>query len=138
MSVKELNSYAKAGAIANEVFTAIRTVFAFNGAQKELARYESRLDSSRKYGIRKSVLSGMISGSLWLAINIAYALGFWYGWRLFEIEDGYKPGKILLIYFCILYGVLNLGNATHIIGTLATARAAAYEVFSIIDQVSKS
>jgi len=136
MSVNELDSYAKAGAIANEVFTAIRTVFAFNGAQKELARYESKLDSARKYGIRKSALSGMISGSLWLAVNIAYALGFWFGWRMFETEVGYTPGKILLIYFCILYGMLNLGNASHIIATLATARAAAYEVFNIIDRVN--
>ena len=38
LTTNELKSYAKAGAIAEEVFTAIRTVFAFNGAKKEHQR----------------------------------------------------------------------------------------------------
>ena len=33
LTTNELKSYAKAGAVAEEVFTAIRTVFAFNGSQ---------------------------------------------------------------------------------------------------------
>jgi hypothetical protein len=32
---EELGFYAEAGAIAQEVFTSIRTVFAYNGVQKE-------------------------------------------------------------------------------------------------------
>jgi len=39
LTTLELKSYAKAGAVAEEVFTAIRTVFAFNGASKEYKRY---------------------------------------------------------------------------------------------------
>jgi len=39
LTKNELKSYAKAGAVAQEVLTAIRTVFAFNGAQKEHKRY---------------------------------------------------------------------------------------------------
>ena len=35
---KELKAYAKAGAVAEEVLGAIRTVYAFNGQQKELKR----------------------------------------------------------------------------------------------------
>ena len=34
----ELNAYAKAGAVAEEVLGAIRTVVAFGGQQKELVR----------------------------------------------------------------------------------------------------
>ena len=33
LATNELKSYAKAGAIAQEVLTAIRTVFAFNGSK---------------------------------------------------------------------------------------------------------
>jgi hypothetical protein len=33
LTTNELKSYAKAGAVAEEIFTAIRTVFAFNGSQ---------------------------------------------------------------------------------------------------------
>lgn len=36
---RELKAYAKAGAVADEVLSAIRTVAAFGGEQKEAERY---------------------------------------------------------------------------------------------------
>lgn len=39
MSSKESEAYAKAGAIAEEVFSSIRTVVSFGGQQKECQRY---------------------------------------------------------------------------------------------------
>lgn len=80
-------------------------------------------------------------GFLWLVINGAYALGFWYGWTLTETKDpvtglsDYSVGKILLVFFNILIGIFSLGNAAPFMGTLANARAAAYEIFQIIDRV---
>mgnify|MGYP001810383861 CR=1 FL=1 len=142
MTSNELKSYAKAGSVAEEVFTAIRTVFAFNGQAKELNRYESRLDDAKKYGIRKGFVSGAMMGFLWLVINCAYALGFWYGWTLTRNIDPatgkaeYSVGAILLIFFNIVIGIFSLGNAGPFTSTLASARAAAFEVFKIIDRVS--
>ena len=37
---KELDAYAKAGAIAEEVISSIRTVVAFEGQEKEIKRYQ--------------------------------------------------------------------------------------------------
>ena len=39
MTTKELHAYAKAGAVAEEVLAAIRTVVAFGGQKKESDRY---------------------------------------------------------------------------------------------------
>ena len=39
---KELSAYAKAGAVAEEVFSSIRTVFAFGGEKKESKRYSNQ------------------------------------------------------------------------------------------------
>ena len=39
MTSKELEAYAKAGAVAEEVFGAIRTVVAFGGQENEAQRY---------------------------------------------------------------------------------------------------
>jgi len=39
-SSEGLKEYASAGAIAEEVFSSIRTVVAFGGQQKEIKRYE--------------------------------------------------------------------------------------------------
>ena len=38
MASKELKAYAKAGAVAEEVLGALRTVVAFGGQEKECAR----------------------------------------------------------------------------------------------------
>ncbi len=38
MTSEELKSYAKAGAIAEEVFSSIRTVFSYNGSAYESKR----------------------------------------------------------------------------------------------------
>lgn len=110
MTSTELKSYAKAGSVAEEVIGAIRTVFAFNGVQKDHARYEKRLESARKIGIKKSAINGLLMGTVWLVIYGAYALGFWYGWTLTEIDpetgkQEYTVGKILLVFFSIIMAV---------------------------------
>lgn len=35
----ELSAYGKAGAVAEEVFSSIRTVFAYNGQEREQKRF---------------------------------------------------------------------------------------------------
>ncbi|VDL93089.1 unnamed protein product [Schistocephalus solidus] len=58
-SVKEILSYESAGTIATEVLTAIRTVFAFGGQEKECARYEKELQASSRIFFLKSVFVGL-------------------------------------------------------------------------------
>lgn len=106
-----------------------------------MKRYEKRLDDAKSYGIKKGFINGGMMGLLFLVINSAYALGFWYGWTLTEELDPvtglpkFTVGEILLVFFNIIIGVFSLGNAGPLIGTIASARAAAYEIFNIIDRV---
>ena len=46
-TLKELAAYAKAGAVAEEVLGAIRTVVAFGGQYKEADRYRANLMDAR-------------------------------------------------------------------------------------------
>ncbi len=39
MTVKELQAYGKAGAVAEEVISSIRTVISYNGQEKEIQRW---------------------------------------------------------------------------------------------------
>nr|UOU03320.1 ATP-binding cassette subfamily B1-2 [Brachionus rubens] len=138
----ELKSYAKAGSVADEVISSIRTVVAFNGCKKEHERYEGKLEEARASGIKKSSAQGLLLGVVWLVIQGGYALGFWYGWTLTEVDpitnkSDYSVGKIILVFFNIISAVFSLGNAAPFIGTLTIARAAAFEIFSIIDRVPK-
>lgn len=74
MTSKELKAYAKAGAIAEEVFSSIRTVFAYNGGNYESKRYGEQLRSARSTGIRKGASNGILMGLVWLLIFCVYAL----------------------------------------------------------------
>lgn len=47
----------------------------------------------------------------------------------------YTVGKLLLVFFGILVGVFSLGSAAPFLSNVSMARAAAYEVFKIIDRV---
>uniref|UniRef100_A0A914CXP8 ABC transmembrane type-1 domain-containing protein n=1 Tax=Acrobeloides nanus TaxID=290746 RepID=A0A914CXP8_9BILA len=52
-AAKEAEKYAKAGAIAEEALTSIRTVVAFNGVSRECERYDKALEAGKKDGIIK-------------------------------------------------------------------------------------
>ena len=74
LSKKEMAAYAKAGAIALEVLSSIRTVFSFNGQKKELDRYCDNLDRAKRVGIQKGIAVGVSIGNLYLVLFGVYAI----------------------------------------------------------------
>ena len=54
---KELNAYATAGAIAEEVLNSIKTVTSFAGQHEEIKRYNVKLEVAKKVGIKKAIRS---------------------------------------------------------------------------------
>ena len=113
LTAKEQNIYGKAGAIAEEVLSSIRTVIAFGGEEKEIERYDGKLHLSRKAGVMRGTLVGVGAGLMWFIIYGSYALAFWYGVKLImddreicinEPENctaRYTPASLLIvsIYF---------------------------------------
>uniref|UniRef100_A0A669QP54 ATP binding cassette subfamily B member 11 n=1 Tax=Phasianus colchicus TaxID=9054 RepID=A0A669QP54_PHACC len=92
---RELKAYAKAGAVADEVLSSIRTVAAFGGEKKEVERYDKNLVYAQHWGIRKGIIMGVFSGYMWFVIFLCYALAFWYGSKLVLEDDEYSPGTLL-------------------------------------------
>lgn len=100
-----MTAYGVAGAIAEEVFSAIRTVMAFGGQSKELERYNQKLIAARDINIKRSFFSGLGFGLLWFFIYGSYALAFWYGVGLVidekrekDINDiTYDPGTMVTV-----------------------------------------
>uniref|UniRef100_A0A8C5B455 ATP-binding cassette, sub-family B (MDR/TAP), member 4 n=1 Tax=Gadus morhua TaxID=8049 RepID=A0A8C5B455_GADMO len=93
---KEQSAYAKAGAVAEEVLSAIRTVFAFNGQDKEISRYSKNLEDAKRMGIKKAVSTNIAMGFTFLIIYLSYALAFWYGSTLVLSEE-YTIGTVLIV-----------------------------------------
>lgn len=61
-------AYGKAGAIAEEALSAIRTVVAFGGQNKEVERYENKLHYARRAGMLRGFLTGVGGGLMWFII----------------------------------------------------------------------
>uniref|UniRef100_A0A452US15 P-type phospholipid transporter n=1 Tax=Ursus maritimus TaxID=29073 RepID=A0A452US15_URSMA len=129
---KELLAYAKAGAVAEEVLAAIRTVIAFGGQKKELERYNKNLEEAKRIGIKKAITANISIGAAFLLIYASYALAFWYGTSL-VLSNEYSIGQVLTVFFSVLIGAFSIGQASPSIEAFANARGAAYEIFKIID-----
>ena len=76
-TTREQKVYAGAGAVAEEVLSSIRTVFAFSGEQKEVERYTSKLRSATRLGARKGFFMGVLTGILFFLLFAMYSVAFW-------------------------------------------------------------
>ncbi|KAH9513517.1 Multidrug resistance protein 1 [Bulinus truncatus] len=137
-SAKEQQKYAKAGAIAEEVLSCIRTVISFNGQPQEIKKYSHALEESKKLGIRKSVFAGLSVGLTFFIMFCAYALAFWFGstqvndYNKSGGSEGLSPGNVFTIFFSVMIGSFALGSASPHITSILTAKGAGGTVFSII------
>ncbi|KAG4065501.1 hypothetical protein HA402_013271 [Bradysia odoriphaga] len=140
LAKQEMSAYAKAGAVAEEVFGAIRTVVGFSGQDKEANRYASNLVDARKVNIKKSFFAGLGFGMLWFFIYAMYALSFWYGvglvidHKLLSADDQvYTAGVMFTVFFSVMMGAMSLGASSPFIESFGIAKGAAAKVFQIIE-----
>uniref|UniRef100_A0AAR2JTE7 ABC-type xenobiotic transporter n=1 Tax=Pygocentrus nattereri TaxID=42514 RepID=A0AAR2JTE7_PYGNA len=134
LTSKELSAYAKAGAVAEEILVAIRTVVAFNGQKKALEKYETNLVEAKKFGVKKAVTTNVSMGLTQFFIFATYALAFWYGTKLSVDEpENYTIGKVLTVFFSVMIGAFSLGQGAPNLESIAKARSAAYPIYNTID-----
>lgn len=131
-TTKEQTAYAKAGGVAEEVLSAVRTVYAFSGQEKEIKRYNENLEDAQRMGIKKAMSSNIAMGFTFLMIYLSYALAFWYGSTLI-LAGEYSIGSVLTVFFVVLIGAFSIGQTSPNIQTFSSARGAAHKVYSIID-----
>uniref|UniRef100_A0A3B3Y653 ATP-binding cassette, sub-family B (MDR/TAP), member 11a n=1 Tax=Poecilia mexicana TaxID=48701 RepID=A0A3B3Y653_9TELE len=131
---RELTAYAKAGAVADEVLSSIRTVAAFGGEEKEAERYDRNLIEAQNWGVKKGSIIGVFQGYLWCIIFLCYALAFWYGSKLVIDTKELTPGSLIQVFFGVLMAAMNLGQASPCLEAFASGRAAAKNIFETIDR----
>ncbi|TMW60931.1 hypothetical protein Poli38472_000973 [Pythium oligandrum] len=138
-----IESYGKAGAMAQESLSNIRTVHMFNSIGHVIKKYEDALVPSTQAGIKKGFAVGWGTGLVFFVMLCMYAGGMFFG-ALFVAndrrdgctDDCYDGGRVLLIFFCIMMGGMALGQAGPSVQAMFSARAAAYDVFAVINRKS--
>ncbi|XP_072179666.1 ATP-dependent translocase ABCB1-like [Diadema setosum] len=134
MTKNVLDAYAKAGAIADEVLSGIRTVVAFGGEEEEVERYSRNLVEAKKESIKKDTFTLLSQGFLFFAIYGSYAIAFWAG-TIFYIRGQISPGDILTTFLSVLFGAFAVGQAGPSFGDFTTARGAAAVIWEVIDTI---
>ncbi|KAI2474213.1 Multidrug resistance protein-like protein 49-like protein, partial [Diabrotica virgifera virgifera] len=93
---------------------------------------------AKKNNIRRSMLSALGFGLLWLMIYSSYALAFWYGVKLVLRDRAvtnpiYTPSNMVTVFFSVMSGASNFGGASPYIEAFGISKAAASKIFSVID-----
>ncbi|KAG0229821.1 Multidrug resistance protein 1 [Actinomortierella wolfii] len=133
-STKSLTAYSRAGAIAEQAISSIRTVVSFGGQQREMRKYAKNLDEAYAAGFRKAFATGSGNASFVLILFSAYALAFWYGSVLIERGE-MSPGQVMSVFFAMIIAAYALGRVGPNLGSFAAAQGAAYNIFQTIDRV---
>ncbi|CAF5002274.1 unnamed protein product, partial [Rotaria sp. Silwood1] len=130
----ELKAYGKAGAIAEEVISSIRTVLSYNGQEKEIHRYAQSLDDAKQCAIKRKLANGITTAIQLFFVYNLFALGFWYGAKLIHKEN-YTIGIVYTVFMTIFNAIFSLELISPQYEALIQAQTAAYHVQQVIDEV---
>eukprot|EP00123_Amoebidium_parasiticum_P013463 comp21970_c0_seq1/m.31708 comp21970_c0_seq1/g.31708 ORF comp21970_c0_seq1/g.31708 comp21970_c0_seq1/m.31708 type:complete len:1325 (-) comp21970_c0_seq1:487-4461(-) len=131
MTSRGQTAYARAGGVAEEALSLIRTVVAFGGEDREKERYRKELMGAYSTGIRQGHVTGLGMGLTMGIMFCLYALGFWYGNKLVQADE-MQPGSVLTVFFSIVMGGMAIGQAAPSFTAFAVAKGAAYHLFEVI------
>lgn len=85
-TVQELKSYGKAGAIAQEVLSSMRTILAFGIQKESIKNYEDNLKEAEKMAIKKGIYSGLFGGISTALFTSCYMINIMYATYLVRID----------------------------------------------------
>jgi ABC-type multidrug transport system fused ATPase/permease subunit len=145
---KSIKAYARAGDVANEVFSQIRTVAGYNGEQHEVGRYDIFLARAEQAGISKGKATGFSVGCLLFSFYAMYGISTWAGAEFvlesraadplcaYDLQRAgcFTGGKVVQTFIAVLLGAVSFGSVGPIIGNVVAARAAAAQLYKIIDE----
>ncbi|KAL4379199.1 hypothetical protein GQ457_02G011470 [Hibiscus cannabinus] len=127
--------YNKAGTVAEQAISSIRTVYAFVGENKTATEFSAALQGSLKLGLSQGLAKGLAIGSNGIDFAV-WAFIIYYGSRL-VMYHGAKGGSIFTVGTCVAMGGQELGNGLSDLKPLFEACAAAERINEMITRVPK-
>lgn len=135
---EEFKAYGKAGNIAQEALSSIRTVLSFGIQNKLIKMYADKLKQAEYMAIKKGFLSGIFGGIQILLHNSG--LGFGLFWAVYLVRsdcENYSVKTVMPSFFLIITATFSLAESVSFIGDIAAAKGVAKKIFSIIDKKSE-
>lgn len=134
LATKEVNSYKKAGGVAEQAISSIRTVFSFVAEQKLADRYDTLLVESVPVGKKLGFAKGVGIGVIYLVTYCTWALAFWYG-SILIFDNKISGGEAIAFFFGVNVGGRGLALSLSYFAQFAQGTVAASRVFEVIDRI---
>nr|APD26504.1 ATP-binding cassette transporter subfamily B member 1-like X2 protein [Brachionus koreanus] len=137
-TIEEFKAYGKAGGIAQEALSSIRTVLAFGLTKNSINNYSKNLDDAEKMAKKKGIISGIFSGLSGGLLTFCFGVGIIYGVYLYRLDCiKYNPGAIIQSFFLVITSTFSIGQALPYLKELAEAKGSAIKIFEILETKSK-
>ncbi|KAK9271758.1 hypothetical protein L1049_002121 [Liquidambar formosana] len=127
--------YNKAGTVAEQAISSIRTVYSFVGENKTIAEFSAALQGSVKLGLRQGLAKGLAIGSNGVVFAI-WAFMSYYGSRM-VMYHGAEGGTVFAVGAAIAVGGLALGAGLSNLKYFSEALSAAERIMEVIKRVPK-
>ncbi|KAL5080150.1 hypothetical protein RYX36_008571 [Vicia faba] len=129
------DEYNKAGTIAEQAISSIRTVYSFAGENKTIAAFSDALEGSVKLGLKQGLAKGLAIGSNGVVFAI-WSFMAYYGSRM-VMYHGAKGGTIFAVGASLALGGLALGAGLSNVKYFSEASVAGERIMEVIKRVPK-
>ncbi|CAL9079476.1 unnamed protein product [Musa textilis] len=133
LAAAEEASYRRAGDVAQQAITSIRTVLSFVMEDEMVAKYEEGLEKSAPIGVKTGFAKGAGMGVIYLVTYSQWALAFWYG-SLLVAKGEITGGAAIACFFAVNVGGRGLALSLSYYAQFAQGTVAAGRVFEVIDR----
>ncbi|XP_047503247.1 ATP-dependent translocase ABCB1-like isoform X5 [Pieris napi] len=133
---KQSKAKSDASMVAEEAISSIRTVYAFNGQEKEIARYRKHLIRARNLHIKKEAFTGLSMGTLFFCVFGSYAISFYFGiYLVIKEPKTYNADVMFSVFFGVMTALSNFGMVASLMNTFGSARGAGAQIFQTLDNL---
>ncbi|XP_071706634.1 ABC transporter B family member 15-like [Rutidosis leptorrhynchoides] len=135
LSRKIREEYNKAGDVAQQAISSIRTVYSFVGESKTIEDYSTALQRTVNLGLKQGLAKGLTIGSTGIIFGVMSFMG-WYGSRM-VMYHGTKGGSVFGVATAMTVGGLSVGSALYNLKYFSDAMAASNRIREVIIRVPK-
>ncbi|GMH15726.1 hypothetical protein Nepgr_017567 [Nepenthes gracilis] len=129
------DEYSKAGTIAEQAISSIRTVYSFAGENKIMSEFSASLQGSVRLGLRQGLAKGLAIGSNGVVFAV-YGFNCWYGSRL-VMRHAAKGGTVFVVSASLAIGGLALGSALSNVKHFSEAASSGERIMEMMKRVPK-
>ena len=131
------NAMRDAALIVSEALQNIRTLRAFTARNWTLKNYTSCVNVPIRSAMKNDLISGLIYGASNCVIFLVYSGSFYYGGWL-VVNDGLDFPHMIQALMGMILAATGAGQSLAFLADLVVAKAAAHDVFELLDKPTKS